>query len=56
MTKKYQKPAMRVVKMQYRGIICVSGKREIKSMHSNAGMDYVGSDASVPDFDDDDIR
>ena len=72
MKKNYQKPAMRVVEFRHMGIICTSsGSKmvketksnlsgtdaiEVRSMHSNAGMDYVGSDASVADFDDDDIR
>ena len=55
MKKNYKKPAMRVVKMQYRGIICVSGKREIRSMHSNAGLGLGGSDKDYYQ-DDDDIR
>ena len=42
MTKKYQKPAMRVVKLQHRGQILVGS--EVRSMHSNAGLGLGGSD------------
>ena len=53
MTKKYQKPAMRVVKLQHRGQILTSS--EVRSMHSNAGLGLGGSDKDYSQ-DDDDIR
>ena len=54
--KDYQKPAMRVVKLQHRGQILTGS--EVKSMHSNAGLGLGGSDKDYyeDDDDDDDIR
>ena len=49
----YQKPTMRVVKLQHRGQILVGS--EAKSMHSNAGLGLGGSDKDYYQ-DDDDIR
>ena len=51
--KDYQKPAMRVVKLQHRGQILAGS--EVRSMHSNAGLGLGGSDKDYY-FDDDDIR
>ena len=53
MTKKYQKPAMRVVKLQHRGQILVGS--EVRSMHSNADLDLGGSDSDYIE-EDGDIR
>ena len=38
----YQKPTMKVVKIQNRGIICQS----LTGVSSNASLNYVGSDAN----------
>ena len=51
MKKNYQKPAMLVVKMQHRGIICTS-TRKINALGSNAGLNYAG--ASIDDDEDHD--
>ena len=42
MKKNYQKPAMRVVKLQHRGQLLQGS--EVQSMHGNSGMRYGGSD------------
>ena len=53
MTKNYQKPAMRVVKLQHRGQLLQTS--EVKSIGGNSGMRYGGSDKDYYQ-DDDDIR
>ena len=53
MKKNYQKPAMRVVEMQHRGIICTS-TRKINALGNNAGLNYAG--ASIDDDSDDDAE
>lgn len=52
MTKKYQKPAMRVVQLHHRCQILAGS--EVRSMHSNAGLglggsdsDYIGEDGDI---------
>ena len=46
--KDYQKPAMRVVKLQHRGQI-LAGSPEVKSMRGNSGVGYGGDDSEYTD-------
>ena len=46
--KDYQKPAMRVVKLQHRGQLLQTS--EVKSMGGNSGMRYGGSDDTYDEY------